>query len=626
MKRLYIILVSLCIYTLNLKADCPVVQLFSSRGQEVNTARTLAGITNHICIFDMEKFYGTFNITPAYYRSFNSNIDQALFGNSLLNCNYPHIKVSGSAVSNRGTQDWLADYFGLAPDFESELLFDPRISNYLLDFYLYLGLDEWLCGMFAFVHTPVVNTRWDLNFKECNVTTGIQGYPIGYFAPTAVSRAILHDNFQAYISDCNGIDLGNNVLMEPLQCARMSSCSKDDTALADIRFALGWNFFQNEEYHLGLGLIGAAPTGTKPKGNFLFEPLIGNGHHWEFGGLVWGHADFWRSECHEKFLSGWLQAEITHMFKAHQYRFFDLKCKPNSKYMLAERMTSDVNLLLANETVATTGGSTVPSNQFNSLYAPVANLTYQEVDVSVGVQADITVMLNYTSCGFSWDLGYNFWARTCEHITPNSSCSPRLLNERWALKGDAYVYGFTSDIIDTLPAGSPIALSATESGATVQQGTNATSMSAANTNPVIDNRQWAVAGANQAATVFLWSQPAGANQTGTSKDPILLTIDDIDYNGARTKGITQKVFTHVSHSWLDNEDWTPYLGIGAEIEFAQKNQYCKKITCNTNPCAANCTTDCTTSNPNCFSCTEEDCNSSALSQWGFWIKGGVSFN
>ena len=118
----------------------------------------------------------------------------------------------------------------------------------------------------------------------------------------------------------------------------------------------------------------------------------------------------------------------------------------------------------------------------------------------------------------------------------------------------------------------------------------------------------------------------GGSQTGTSKDPILLTTADIDYDGARTKGITQKVFSHISYSWLDNEDWTPYLGIGAEIEFAQKNQFCDKATCNTNPCAANCTTDCTPSSPGCFSCTKEDCNSSALSQWGFWIKAGVSFN
>lgn len=625
MKRSYIISFVLCMYSAYANAACPVVQLFSPRGQEVDAARTLAGLTNHICIFDMEKFYGTFALTPAYYRSFDSNIPEALFGNSLLTCDCPRIKVSGSNVANRGSQDWLADYFGLAPDFESDLLFNPRISNYLLDFYLYLGLDEWVCGLFAFIHTPVVNTRWDLNFRECNITTGTQGYPIGYFAQEAVPRATLRNNFQEYVNDCNGIDLGNDTLIEPLKFARMSSCSQDDTALADIRFALGWNFFQNEEYHLGLGLIGTAPTGTKPKGDFLFEPLIGNGHHWEFGALVWGHVDFWRSECQEKFLAGWLQANITHMFKAHHYRFFDLKCKPNSKYMLAERMTSDVTLLLANETEGEITGSTVPSNQFTGLYAPIANLTRQEVDVSVGVQADIVVMLNYTSCGFSWDLGYNFWARTCENITPNCSCPPRLLNERWALKGDAYTFGFTDGVIGSLPVDSPIKLSATQSGATIQSGTNATSTTAANTNPIIDNRQWAVAGEAQAATVLLLSAPGGS-QTGTSKDPILLTTADIDYDGARTKGITQKVFSHISYSWLDNEDWTPYLGIGAEIEFAQKNQFCDKVTCNTNPCAANCTTDCTPSSSGCFSCTKEDCNSSALSQWGFWIKAGVSFN
>lgn len=623
MNKYSIILLYIGLYTIHVQADCPVIQLFSPRGQEVDAARELVGLTNHICIFDMEKFYGTVAVTPAYYQSFNSDITQAFFGNSLNTCQSPTIKISGSDVANRGSQDWLADYFGLPTDFESNLFFNPRISNYVLDFYVYLGLDEWLCGLFAFLHTPVVNTRWDLNFTECNITAGSNAYPIGYFAPTTVERSTLRNSFADYVSDCNGLDLGNDVFIEPLQYARMSSCSKSDTALADIRFAVGWNFLQDEDYHLGLGLLATAPTGSKPKGAFLFEPIVGNAHHWEFGGLLWGHVIFWRSECEEKFFAGWLQANITHMFKAHQYRFFDLNCVSNSKYMLAERMDTPVELLLANQAAGTFANSTVPSNQFKNLYAPVANLTRQEVDVSVGIQADIVVMLNYTSCGFSWDLGYNFWVKTCENITPNCSCPPRILNEKWALKGDAYVFGFTSGAIDSLPINSPVALSATESNATIYAGTNASSTSS-DPNPAIDNRQWAVAGASQVATVELLNAPGGT-QTGTSKDPVILSVANINYDGARMKGLSQKVFTHFSYSWLDNEDWTPYLGAGAEIEFAQKNNFCEDATCNTNPCASNCTNSCSTTST-CFTCTQEDCHSVALSQWGIWVKFGVSFN
>lgn len=627
MKRFYLSLIYLLFSSYQLQAACSVAQLYSPRSQGVNTARELAGLTNHINIFDMEKFYGTFAVTPEYTRSFNNDhIAESLFGNSLNGCESSAIRISGSTVANRGPNDWLADYFGLPTDFQSDLTFRPRVTNFLVDFYLYLGLDEWLCGLFCFVHAPVVNSRWDLNFEECIIAEGAASYPAGYFTPQAVPRATLRNSFTEYVTDCNGVNLGNDIYIAPLQAARMSPDSKSDTALADIRFALGWNFLQDVDYHLGLGILGAAPTGSRPKGQFIFEPVVGNGHHWELGALLWGHATFWRSECEEKFLSGWMQANITHMFKAHQYRFFDLQCKPNSRYMLAERMDNPVNLLLANTTEDTTANSTVPNNQFKDLYAPVANLTLQEIDTTVGVQADIVVMLNYTRCGFSWDLGYNFWARTCEKITPNCSCPPLIQSQKWALKGDAYVFGFTNaDISVDIPAESPVALSATESDATIHNGTNNGS-SITLINSGVDNLQWAVAGENQMATVLLLNQPTMGTQTQTSNNPILLTLDDVDFKAARTKGLSQKVFTHVSYSWLDNEDWTPYLGVGAEVEFAQKDNSCETSLCNRNPCSSTCTTGSCTPSTTCFNCNETDCRRCGLSQWGVWIKGGVSFN
>ena len=51
------------------------------------------------------------------------------------------INISGSAIANRGANDWLADYFGLPRDFQSTVIFKPTISNYILDFSFYAGLD-----------------------------------------------------------------------------------------------------------------------------------------------------------------------------------------------------------------------------------------------------------------------------------------------------------------------------------------------------------------------------------------------------------------------------------------------------------------------------------------------------
>lgn len=43
--------------------------------------------------------------------------------------------------------DWLADYFGLPRDCQSTVSFKPSISNFILDYSFYLGLDSW-------AHTP----------------------------------------------------------------------------------------------------------------------------------------------------------------------------------------------------------------------------------------------------------------------------------------------------------------------------------------------------------------------------------------------------------------------------------------------------------------------------------------
>ena len=116
--------------------------------------------------------------------------------------------------------------------------------------------------------------------------------------------------------------------------------------LAEIRFVLGYNFLNDEDgdYHLGLGIYVAAPTGTRVgdqddcsgKGRYLFEPIVGNGKHWELGAQVTAHHIWWRSEDEDKSFGLYLEANITHLFAASQIRCFDLcSAGSNSRYMLA---------------------------------------------------------------------------------------------------------------------------------------------------------------------------------------------------------------------------------------------------------------------------------------------------
>lgn len=581
-----------------LHADCStslgtitdVTPLFLPRSQSVNAAMELAGWTGHVNLFDKDCFYGTLAITPGYSRSFRgSQIAECLFGTSSCDdkCADTVIKISGSRVQNRNATDWLADNFYLAPDFESTIKFSPRIQNAFLDFNLYLGLDEWANGLFFRAHAPMVWTQWDLNMCESK-TTGTQGYEIGYFAPTAVPAAHVLKNFTAYAKG-GAITSQDDITFYGLQHAKMDRCQHTKTGLADLRMILGWNFVNDEDYHLGVGVLLAAPTGNAPQGEFLFEPIVGNGKFWELGAHITGHAMLWRCESEESSLGFYVDANITHLFKSRQTRFFDLKNKNLSRYMLAERVdgTNTANQL----TGATT--SALADGVFNNEYTPVANLTTQDVDVSIGVQGDVAAQFTYAHGNWNWDVGYNFWGRSCENIKPdcNQNCSktPAFTNDAtWALKGDAQVFGYQG--------ASPVKLSATESLATIYAGTNQ-ALPPLPLNNGINSPEPALFAANP-----VFTQPGGATAINTSIQPQY--IKAADFNLVGTRGISNKLYTHVSYNWFDCEDWVPYMGIGASAEWANNGS-------ENNDCATDC---------------ENACVKCALSQWSVWAKLGVSFN
>jgi hypothetical protein len=243
--------------------------------------------------------------------------------------------------------------------------------------------------------------------------------------------------------------------------------------------------------------------------------------------------------------------------------------------MLAQRMTSQVTNRLA--------GTQAPDFQFAQEYEPLANLTTMPVDVKVDIQADIVCMLHYTNSCWNVDVGYNFWARSCEHIQaiPTSSL---LVQDSWALKGSASLFGFTQG------TNVPVALSATQSDADIHGGAGSG----------INNPHPAFNGLG----VPLEQAPNGTTQITTSAPVVLLSLDDVSLLG--TRGMSSTVFAHINFN-LDTQDngWSPFIGIGGQAEFAHGGH-------------CNATTTCATCDAPCIPC--------AVSQWEFWVKGGASFN
>ena len=591
---LFSLLLTSCIFS-----EQNVATSFNTRSISRNAARDLAGWFNYIDLNSSpEIVYGALSITPEYNHTFHGDrITNTLFGDNLIgDCKNPYLNITGSQVPNRGPQDLLADYFYLPTDFHSTVEFKPVIDNVIIDFGFYLGLDAWKKGMYLAIHAPLAHTRWDLNICENVIEPGVNGMMPGYFTPTALDRNQLLDSFTEFVNGANIVNT-DAIAFQELRYAQMSNKRLVKTRMGEIRTALGWNFFSEEYFHVGFNGQLAWPTGLRPDALFLFEPLVGNGHFWELGFGLNGHYNFWHSEDDLKHCSFLVDVNVTHLFRTRQARTFDLtRAGTLSRYMLALEMKSPAeNLRGAN--------GSIPAAQFNNELLPVANFSTLDVEVSIAAQADVVLMFNTTLNHWSIDFGYNYWGRSPDNITIRQNES---FDERtFALKGDAHIFGFAALTNEA------VALSATQDKATIHAGknlpatgtTNTTVINNAAKNPNIDFPQPATTNPVANPVPLLYAPGVAntpTNVINTSIPPIFVTRNDLNINGTETSGSSHKLFMHLSHTWNDKTEWRPYLGLGAEVEWAPgTDKHC-------DPC-------------------DNDHPQAATSQWGIWVKTGAAF-
>lgn len=637
--------------------DNSVITSFVPRSQGRDTAYIISGQVGKVDLFGRCSSYADFNIGIEYTRSFRpSAIADCLFGPFLIDhtgintgnpcndiCNSASaLLVQGSGVANRNAKALVAENFYLPLDFSSVVTFKPRIENVLINFDAYVGLDDLVDGLYVRFYGPLVHTGWDLHMNESLLATGTRPSLAGQYSETYIPRESLLANFSAYArgktidsDDGNGKYGGGPVAPQPvtpieatifdgLAYAQMFACTgakATKNGFAELRAELGWNVWNGENSHIGFNVQMAFPTGPDINACRLFEPRIGN-DKWQVGGGVTGHYTFWHSECDDARFGFCFDASVMHLFKGKESRVFDLKNNPLSRYLLAARFATAAQPLVGSTTPPvidtfpfTTEAPVDPTAalwQFANELSPVANLTQRDVKVSIGAEADIVAWFNFSYNNVSLDIGYNFWGRTREKIhspCTDNVCKSFVLDNadtKWGLRGNARIIGFlvTGTTAATVP-NIPIRLSATQSAATI----NGVIPNAGNAG--IDAPQFAFIGTGvNSGLSRLPNAASAADSIQTSIQPVFLTEEDIDYN-TTTNGLSHKIFTHLQYTF-DDKCGSPYLGIGCFGEFgSSKHRNCD----NTTIVAATNANDCSNNSIRC-----------ALSQWGAWVKGGISFS
>jgi hypothetical protein len=541
--------------------------IFGIRSQGLDSVLELTNWQQLIYKYDQDYNYGTLAGAVKYTRSFRpQDISDFLFGGCKL-------RFSGSRA-DRKEGDILADYFGLPVDFSSTVYFSPHISNTIVDFNWFQAFDGYLPGLFIMLHMPIVHTKWNLYMCENNINPGTVPYPAGYMSNANIPATNLpHSVTQAL----QGFTMFGD-MDAPLKYGKIFGV-QTRSRIAELQGTLGWNY-NRPWYHVGVSLRVGAPTGNATTAEFLFEEIIGNRHHWDVGGGLSAHVYAWEDKEAGKRLALYLDAHVSHLFTSQQKRSFDFTANGNgSRYILLEEIISPSENFLIN-------GTTVPENQYIGNLVPAINHTTFDTQISIGVQTDVVLKLAYQHDGFEIDLGYDFWYNSKEKL----HCRDTFVENTYAIKGDAQIYGFSADGNET-----PVALNATQSKATLLGGQGNGNANFQNLNA--DNQP---AAASTAAGIVLnqlnAADSAALNipqvQVNGSNPAILLKDSDINVeSGLLPRALSHKVFGYIGGVWDNRDDLDPYLGIGLSGEFAD-----------TNPC-----------------------NNATCSQWAIWVKGGIAY-
>lgn len=492
------------------------------------------------------------------------------------------LTFSGSRVADRGKQEILADYFGLPTDFKSNLSFSPSIKNIIadLDFYWLLGCDEknrWNLR----VNVPIVRTKWGLNPCEVVVAPGSADYPAGYMSSAKITRNQLPQRALDVLS--GEATFGD--LVTPLQYGRISSCTQELTKFSDLFVAFGCNLLCKPRGMLEMDVNVTIPTGTRSRACTLFEPQIGNGHHWGLGGGF--SAEYLIDERSEDdcTVSFCVDARVQHLFGSMQKRTYDLVSSgPGSRYVLLMDMIGNISVTQGFSPVF---GQDLLKNQYITRLLYAADATTLDSQIKIKLQGEATAKFFVEYRHWNFELGYNFWARSAEQLVRRQCFN----HKYYGVKGDAQEYGF----LDLGFIQIPLPLNATQSQSTLYkpQGAGNTVDNFVNNNadhPALIYNAGSPIKQTTSSSLVNTGVVSIQNVNGSDQAIILSDADINESSGLSPQAYSNKIFGSVGYDF-EVGNAQPYFLIGAEGEFAGKMH----------------------------------CFRAAVSQWGVWFKIGATY-
>ncbi|MBD3273016.1 hypothetical protein GF385_01540 [Candidatus Dependentiae bacterium] len=327
-------------------------------------------------------FFGAhFQVVPFYMESSDSSDLGKYFGTN----NRSNVRLDDAAAVTAGTADF--DYNLLIHDNAATagvgtVDLSPELQAYGARIDYYQCLEKILDGLYLKVALPIVHVDNDVH-----ITTAV----------TTASNNFTAANLSSYFQGNFSVAAGNADSQAALTYAKMSG-SHSETSVADIDFVLGYKIFDKDNYYVALNLGLTIPVGNDSDGRWVFEPIVGNGDHWGFGGGLDASVKLWEDGDQNIKLTA--VVNYRYLFEGTEKRTFGLLDPAGNKVNWGQYY------------LAGTVGTACSAQQLT----PVANILTLDADVEPGSQLDSAIYFTYNNGGWTIDLGYNFFWKEREDI------------------------------------------------------------------------------------------------------------------------------------------------------------------------------------------------------------------
>ncbi|MGZ6251265.1 MAG: hypothetical protein ACXWL2_04495 [Candidatus Chromulinivorax sp.] len=452
-----------------------------------------------------------FALDAVHQKSWNQGNDQGIGI-------YPFWSQTNSMTvgDNNGTYHIDAYQFGLGPitPTSTSISLNPTIYQNGSDFMLYGQSKKYGHAFFGKIKSALTAMVMQPNFTETNPATPVL-YPAGALSVTTSTVADPSSSMSQAFAGNTGTQSGQGDF-RPMTNGLINGKQSTGAHLSDIEMTLGYNYScPDTANNIQFAARITAPTGIKPQGIYILEPINGRGGNWGVGFYLAGSYRPWTSQDEHRTLTINFMSDGIHLCNANVMRSYDLTANDHgSKYLLV---------------------ADYQNNVYQNSIQNLVNLSTLTSQSSFAFEGDAALSLSFSCHNFSIDVGYNAWGRTQEKL----EIVQDFQQARYAVLGRQAV-GYYS-------AGAEYPVNACQPLATI----NLSNSAVATTPPS------ATVVTNQTSVV---NATVAANRI-SGNDAFNTAIT------AQYAAVTSKLFTKLGYTW-NNCNCAPYLHATGEIEWS----------------------------------------------------------